>query len=157
MEIPRHKQSGKGFIVKDFKLTLGTLGWLVTELTKLLQSTGKTYRISVVEWREKRSLSQNSLYWRWMDEINKQAPLVVEGSSVKGAELWHEVMKRYYCPVKNITNGEKSLPVKSTKILDVGEMTFYLNKIENFCIERGIKLTIPEDSEYYKLMESQNE
>ena len=140
--------------MQDFKLNFSSLGFLVSELTKLLRS-GKTYRVSVKEWRESRSLSQNSLYWAWLAEIERQAPLKIDGSNVKGSELWHEVFKKYYCPVKNITNGENVLPVKSTKILDVGEMTFYLNKIEGFCIDRGIGLTIPETSEYYKLMEYQ--
>lgn len=142
--------------MKDFRLNMGSLGVLVTELTKLLVN-GKTYRLSCVEWREKRSLSQNSLYWKWLAEINQQVPLQIEDSSIDGPELWHEVFKKYYCPVKNITNSEKSLPIQSTKMLDVGEMTFYLNKIESFCIDRHIKLTIPEDSEYSQLMQSQSE
>lgn len=141
--------------MKDFKLTLNSIGWLVTELTKLLKDSNKAFRVNIVEWREKRSLSQNSLYWKWLEEINKQSPLVIEGSKVKGAELWHEVFKKYYCPVKNITNGENILPIKSTKILGVGEMTFYLNKIESWCIDRGLTLTIPESSEYYELMNEQ--
>jgi hypothetical protein len=141
--------------MKDFKLTIGSLGWLVTELTKVLKDSNKSYRVNVVEWREKRSLSQNALYWKWLDEINKQRPLSIKGSKIQGSELWHEVFKKYYCPVKNITNGENILPIKSTKILDVGEMTFYLNKIENWCIGESLILTIPESSDYYKFMESQ--
>lgn len=141
--------------MKDFKLNLNSLGDFVAELTKLLTNNDRSYRVSVVEWREKRSLSQNSLYWKWLDEINTQNPLKVNDSKIQGSELWHEVFKRYYCPAKLITNGGKSIEVKSTKILDVGEMTFYLNKIENWCVDRGIKLTIPESSEYYQLMESQ--
>ncbi|UKH48610.1 hypothetical protein [Vibrio phage vB_ValP_FGH] len=141
--------------MKDFKLTLNSLGLLVTELTKLLKSTNKSYRVSVVEWREKRSLSQNALYWKWLTEIDQQNPLKVDGSKIQGNELWHEVFKKYYCPTKNITNGGNTLPVKSTKMLDVGEMTFYLNRIEQWCIDRGIVLTIPETSEYYQLMQSQ--
>jgi len=141
--------------MKDFKLTLSSLGWLVTELTKLLKNSNKSYRVNVVEWREKRSLSQNALYWKWLSEIDQQNPLKVDGSKIQGNELWHEVFKKYYCPVKNITNGENILPVKSTKMLDVGEMTFYLNRIEQWCIDRGIALTIHETSEYYQLMQSQ--
>jgi hypothetical protein len=143
--------------VKDFKLTLNSLGDFVAELAKLLTNNDRSYRISVVEWREKRSLSQNSLYWKWLDEINTQNPLKVNGSKIQGPDLWHEVFKKYYCPAKLITNGSQSIEVKSTKILDVGEMTFYLNKIENWCIDRGIKLTMPESSEYYQLMENQNQ
>tara|TARA_R110002020_G_scaffold467655_2_gene691402 strand:- start:1402 stop:1833 length:432 start_codon:yes stop_codon:yes gene_type:complete len=143
--------------MKDFKLTISSLGYLVTELTKALKSSNKSYRVTVKEWRESRSLSQNSLYWKWLDEINKQSPLMVSGSKIKGSELWHEVFKKYYCPVKNITNGEKILPIKSTKMLDVGEMTFYLSRIECFCMDRAIILTIPESSDYYKLTVGQDE
>mgnify|MGYP000044171735 CR=1 FL=1 len=142
--------------MKDFKLTFSTIGCLVVEATKLLQS-GKVYRVSIKEWRQSRSLSQNSLYWKWLAEIDKQAPLKIDGSSVKGSELWHEVFKKYYCPVKNITNMENILPVKSTKLLDVGEMTFYLNKIEHWAMDRGLTLTIPEDSKYANLMRSQSD
>lgn len=118
---------------------------------------GKTYRVSIKEWREKRSLSQNSLYWVWLDEISKQCNLESDASTKKSSELWHEVFKHYYCPVKTITNNNASLTVKSTTMLDVGEMTFYLNKIESWCLDRGVRLTIPEDSEYYKLLNGQNE
>ena len=143
--------------MQEFKLTISSLGYLIQELTKLITSNQKiAYRVSIKQWRESRSLSQNSLYWAWLAEINKQAPLKIEGNTVKGSELWHEVFKKYYCPVKNITNSEKSLPVQSTKVLDIGEMTFYLNKIENFCIDRGIRLTIPESCDYSKYMEQQN-
>ena len=143
--------------MKDFKLSINSLGMLVNELTKLLTSTNKVYRLSVKEWKESRSLSQNALMWKWLAEINKQSPLVIENSPINGAELWHEVFKKYYCPVKNITNKEKVLPIKSTKVLDVGEMTFYLARIENFCLDRGLTITIPEDSEYNKLILKQSE
>lgn len=143
--------------MNDFKLTISSLGCLVTELTKLLKSGDKTYRVSVKEWRESRSLSQNALYWKWLNEINNKRPLVVNGSSIKGVDLWHEVFKKFYCPAKNVTNGDRELQVKSTKILDVGEMTFYLSKIELYCINCGIALTIPESSDYYKLVKGQDE
>lgn len=140
--------------MKKLKLNRSSLGGVISFITELVLSD-KTYQVNVAEWRECRSLSQNSLYWKWMAEIDKQAPLVIEGTKVAGSELWHEVFKKYYCPVKSVTNGKKSMAIASTKMLDVGEMTFYLNKIEQFCIERGIILSIPESSEYYKLMESQ--
>ena len=140
--------------MKKLKLNRSSLGGVISFITELVLSD-KTYQVNVSEWRECRSLSQNSLYWKWMAEIDKQAPLIIEGTKVAGSELWHEVFKKYYCTVKKATNGIKFMKITSTKMLDVGEMTFYLNRIEQFCIERGIMLTIPESSEYYKLMESQ--
>lgn len=139
----------------EYKVTLGSIGVVFSTLAKLLQDTGKTYRLTIKEWRETRSLSQNALMWKWLTEINEQAPLQCD-ANVSGSEMWHNVFKHYYCPKKVITNGKVNMSVKSTKMLDVGEMTHYLYKIELWCIERGIKLTIPQDSEYYKLMEQQN-
>lgn len=137
----------------DLKLTVTSLKFVWQTLCDLIKNNpDKVYRVSIKEWRERRSLDQNSLYWKWLSEIDKQSHLKVDSGNIKGSELWHEVFKKYYCPVKNITNGENSLPVKSTKMLDVGEMTYYLNKIENWCIDRGIILTIPDSSEYSQLM-----
>lgn len=143
--------------MKDFKLSLSNLGFFIQQVTKLLTNNrAKHYRVNICEWRDKRSLSQNALYWKWLTEIDKQAPLMCE-STITGAEMWHEVFKHYYCKMKTVANKKAALNIKSTKMLDVGEMTFYLNKIENWCIDRGVILTIPHDSEYYKLMEQQNE
>lgn len=141
--------------MKDFCLTQSSIGQFI-QLVYDLMKEPKKYRVNIVEWRDKRSLSQNNMYWKWLGEIDKQSPLKCDSGSFKGSELWAEVFKKYYCPAKTITNGETELEVKSTTLLDVGEMTFYLNKIEQWCIDRGITLTIPQDSEYYKLMEKQN-
>lgn len=141
--------------IKDFCLTQGNVGYFVQEVYKILRES-KKYRVNIVLWREKRSLSQNNMYWKWLTEINQQKPLECDSGEFKGSELWHEVFKKFYCPSKQITDGDNYLVIKTTTLLDVGEMTHYLNKIESWCMDKGIKLTIPEDSEYYKLMEQQN-
>jgi hypothetical protein len=140
--------------MQEFKLNLNNLGAVISQLTKLLQSTNSDYRLTVKQWKETRSLSQNALYWKWLADIDKQSPLMCE-SKISGSEMWHEVFKHYFCPMKTVANKKAALNIKSTKMLDVGEMTFYLNKIENWCFDRGIKLSIPVDSEYSKLMERQ--
>ena len=140
----------------ELKITLANLGLLITELTKALQATGKPHRVTIRQWKESRSLSQNALYWKWLTEINKQAPLQCD-AKISGAEMWHEVFKKYYCPAKSVKNNHAEIAIKSTKSLDVGEMTHYLNKIENWCMDRGVMLTIPHDSQYYRLMEKQSQ
>ena len=134
--------------MKDFKLTISSLGYFIAELTKLVSSSpNKSFRVSVKLWRESRSLSQNNLYWRWLTEISKQWDVSND------PEILHEVFKKYYCPEKVIN---EHVSIKSTKKLDVGEMHFYLNKIESFCLDRGFKITIPDNSEYQQLKEKQN-
>ena len=133
--------------MKEFKLTFSSLGYFIQEITKLLtESPNKTFRLTVKVWRESRSLSQNNLYWKWLGEIAKQQNIS------KDAEIWHEIFKKYYCPEKVIN---EHISIKSTKKLDVGEMHFYLNRVESYCIDRGYLITIPDDSEYRLLQEKQ--
>ena len=142
--------------MKDYKLNMQSLGGLLDLLNGLFKSNpDKFYRIKVVEWRESRSLSQNSLYWKWLSEINEQNPLKVVNSEDKGAELWHEVFKKFYCPESVITDGKTDMVIVSTKLLDTGQMHHYLTQIEHWAMNRGFKLTIPINSEYMELIERQ--
>ena len=52
--------------------------------------------------------------------------------------------------------GYKIHQVKSTKKLSKGEMTFYMNQIHQWSVNAGFRLSMPEDSEYMKAMQSQN-
>ncbi|MCP4356212.1 MAG: hypothetical protein GY793_11435, partial [Proteobacteria bacterium] len=118
--------------MNEFKLTMSSLGYFIAELTKLVtDSPNKSFRVSVKLWRESRSLSQNNLYWRWLTEIAKQWDVSND------PEILHEIFKKYYCPEKVVN---EHVSIKSTKKLDVGEMHFYLNKIESFCLDRGFKI-----------------
>lgn len=48
----------------DFCLHETTKAQLWPVLKELVAS-GKRYRVSIVEWRDKRTLSQNALLWKW--------------------------------------------------------------------------------------------
>ena len=141
--------------MRDFRLNTANLAALAAEVGRLV-FTGKSYRVNIVEWKEKRSLSQNSLYWKWLSEIDKQNPLKLVNSKGCGAELWHEVFKKYYCPQRIITDGKTEMEIVSTKLLDTGEMHHYLTQIEHWAMSRGFKLTIPINSEYQDLINRQN-
>ena len=134
-------------MIKDFKLCIGSLGFLIQELTKAITSSpNKSFRVTIVAWRESRSKSQNSLYWKWLGEIAKQQNVSDD------PEIWHEIFKKYYCPEKPVN---EHVSIKSTKKLDKGEMCFYLNRIEQYCMDRGYMITIPADCDYIKNMEEQ--
>lgn len=51
----------------DFCLHETTKAQLWPVLKDML-ATGSSYRVSIVEWKEKRSLSQNALMWKWNGE-----------------------------------------------------------------------------------------
>lgn len=138
--------------VKDFKLTAALLPELTRQLTEALKCN-KALRVNVVGWREKRSLSQNALYWVWLDEIStKLKPNDAQHSD----EVWHEYLKKYFCPVKTITMpAGEALTVKSTKLLDVGEMCHYMTQVHNWAAGHMLVLPIPETSEYKQNLDKQ--
>lgn len=101
-----------------------------------------------------RSLSQNALYWMWLGEISKQAKV---NGGVFDPEIWHEYLKKYFCPEKTIfMPAGANIAVKSTAKLDKPEMHHYLNKVEQWAQGHKISLTIPIDCEYAQLLEAQN-
>ncbi|MGA9606539.1 MAG: recombination protein NinB [Rouxiella badensis] len=120
---------------------------------KELVATGKRYRVSIVEWREKRTLSQNSLMWKWNEEIAKQVSKTGKGKFT--SEELHEYLKEIYCPAKPITVFGETRYVKSTKLLDTGEMTRYLEQVDAWAHRLGMRLTIPAHSEYQQLKNQQ--
>ena len=134
-------------MIKDFKLTVTSIGMLIAAIWEL-DLVNKAYRVTIIGWRERRSNDQNSLYWKWLAEICPQWGITDD------PEIMHEIFKKYYCPEKVIN---EHVSIKSTKKLDVGEMHFYLNRIENFCIDRGYIITIPTQCEYTELQQRQNE
>lgn len=148
--------------MKDFKLTLSSLGCLVTELTKLLKNSNKSYRVNVVEWREKRSLSQNALFHVWVGELSNY--LISKGRKDAGKEFSKDLLKHTflgYEDVKrvNALTGEVvfTSTLKQTSKLGVGEMTYFMSQCYSWCLDIGLMLPIPETSEYYQLMQSQTE
>jgi hypothetical protein len=131
------------------------MGYFIQELTKLLTSNqNKSFRVNIVGWKEVRSLRQNKMYWLWMTELSKQAK---RNGQNFDSEIWAEIFKKYYCPEKTIDlpYGESST-FKSTTKLDTGEMHFYLNQIEAWCMQQGYLLTIPDNCEYKELLGRQN-
>ena len=132
--------------MKGFKLTANSIGLFIQELWKL--DLTKAYRVTIVGWREVRSNKQNKMYWKWLTEICKQWDVTND------PEIMHEIFKKFFCPEKVIN---EHVTIKSTKLLDVGEMHHYLTQIEHWAMNRGFKLTIPIDSEYMKLLDEQND
>lgn len=138
--------------IDRFKLVTSNKEALINQLTIMLNANDAV-EVVARPWKEKRSLSQNSLYWCWLNEISKQA---VVNDQVHNSDVWHECFKRYFCPIKIIPMpvGD-DLEVKSTKKLDTGEMHHYLNRIEEWAQGHFYTLTIPHNCEYEQLRQRQ--
>lgn len=109
--------------------------------------SGDCYRLIIKPWKDKRSLSQNALLWMWNGDVASSVNRHADSKLTE--EDLHEFMKDMFCPAKPVTVLGETKMVKSTKLLDTEEMTFYLRRIEVWCAERGIKLRIPANSEYH--------
>ena len=139
--------------MNDFKLNKSSLKWFISEITSKT-GDGNSFRVSIKQWRDKRSLNQNSLYHKWLAEISKQAKV---NNNSFNSDTWHEYFKRYFCPKKTIQMpAGEPVTVATTTKLDKGEFTFYLMKIEAWAMEKGFYLTIPENCEYANLIEEQD-
>ncbi|MEG8497781.1 hypothetical protein U4P14_10345 [Klebsiella pneumoniae] len=121
---------------------------------KEILSTGKRWRIKISEYRERRSLPQNSLLWKWNSEIAEQ--LTAVGSDSFSDEEVHEWLKDMYCPAKPVTISGMTRYVKSTRRLDIGEMNKYLTDIDQWAHQKGLRLTIPNECEYRELQRRQD-
>lgn len=116
------------------------------QLQPLLES-GECYRLTLKPWKDKRSLSQNSLMWMWNTDISIQVNAISTEKLSK--EEIHEFLKGMFCPEKEIEILGESKIVRSTKLLNSEEMTFYLRRIEVWCLNKGLKIRIPSNSEYH--------
>ena len=131
------------------------------QLQPLLES-GECYRLTLKPWRDKRSLSQNSLAHMWFGEISEY--LIKSGRADATPEWVKRNLKRTYLGCVEVTytdfvTGEQitTYEPRHTADLDTGEMHFFLTQIEHWCAQFGLSLTIPADSEYMKLKDKQNE
>ncbi len=130
------------------------------QLLPLLES-GECYRLTLKPWKEKRSLSQNSLAHMWFGEISEY--LIKSGRSDATPEWVKRNLKRTYLGCEEVTytdfvTGDKSTTYepRHTSSLDTGEMHYFLTQVEQWCAQFGLVLTIPNNSEYQLLKEKQN-
>ena len=137
----------------DLRIDGVNLGYVIQIISSAILG-GKALRVQITEWKDKRSLNQNRLYWMWLNEICDQIQKRI--GQEHDTETLHEYFKQSYCPQKSKLLGTKEIVIASTAKLDKGEMHFYLNQIEQWCIERGFRLTIPDGCEYSNLREVQN-
>ena len=111
-----------------------------------------------LEWKagSTRSINQNDLYWMWLGEISQQTS-ERSGQDFKKDDL-HEWLRAEYLGYESKSVGSKHIRLlKSTTQLTKGEMYFYMQQVDAFAHQHGFKLTIPDDSEYMKLKQRENQ
>lgn len=115
----------------DFCLHQSTFKQLGATL-QILITSGKKYRVSICEWREKRSLNQNALSHMWYGEIS--AYLIKSGRTDATPAWVKRNLKKTYLGCEEVeytdfVTGEKvkMWEPRHTSKLDTGDMHFFLS------------------------------
>jgi len=103
---------------------------------------GKTYDVTVALRRERRTISQNGLYWLWVQCI------ATETGGDK--EQIHNELKVMFAPRRHVRGIYDDVPVPvSTTGMDTAQMSRYMEEVQAFAAsELGIVLPSPEDQAY---------
>lgn len=109
----------------------------------LIVEGGTPWIVTVKKKTKKRSLSQNALYHKWIDDARKEEAL----SGWDHDDLDDALKERCDCP-RHVYTGfdgtEKSR--RSTSNANSREMADYMDRVYRFLVgEYGIYLTLPED------------
>lgn len=143
----------------DFCLHTSTFKQLGATL-QILITSGKKYRVTVCEWREKRSLNQNALSHMWYGEISTY---LIKSGRTDATPAWvKRNLKKTYLGCEEVeytdfATGEKvkMWEPRHTSKLDTGDMHFFLSQVEMWAAEFGLALTIPNGCEYSNLKQKQ--
>ena len=121
---------------------------------------GRCYRLILKPWREKRSLPQNALSHMWYAEISEY---LIQSGRTDATPAWvKRNLKKTYLGSVEVTytdfiTGEKETTwePRHTSDLDTGEMHDFLCKVEAWCAQFGLALTIPYGCEFQQLRDEQ--
>ena len=109
----------------------------------------------------KRSLSQNALAHKWFGELS--AWLVSKGKDFATPEWVKAAMKSTFLGYvevidTDVITGKKTSrqELRHTSSLDTGEMKLFMDMVYHWALDRGMMLTIPDNSEYRQLCNLEN-
>lgn len=109
----------------------------------------------------KRSLSQNALAHKWFGELS--AWLVSKGKDFATPEWVKAAMKSTFLGYVEVVDtdvitGKKTSrqELRHTSSLDTGEMKLFMDMVYGWALDRGMMLTIPDNSEYKQLCNLEN-
>jgi hypothetical protein len=92
----------------------------------------------------------------WMTEMAEHfASKGVENST---KDQMHDLMCHKFLGTITVTVGKTQITrLKSLRDLDKGDMLYFMRQMDEWSADHGLLLTHPEDSEYQRLIEEQNQ
>lgn len=141
------------------KLHRGNFAAIGQQLQPYLED-GQSFRLILKPWREKRSLSQNSLSHMWYAEISEY---LIKSGRTDATPTWvKRNLKKTYLGYEEVeytdfVTGEITyeLELRHTSDLDTGDMHHFMCQVEMWCAQFGLALTIPQNSEFQVLRDKQ--
>lgn len=110
--------------------------------------------LKVEEYQNPRSLDQNALFHVWIREVTAhfkpEAPNLTE-------EDWKNFFKHHYLGTETLRAGKITYEnqLRQTSKLKKGEMYAFMEQVNQWCLERGVQLMVPDDSEFMRIRRSQ--
>lgn len=109
----------------------------------------------------KRSLSQNALAHKWFGELSRW--LIGNGKDFATPDWVKAAMKSTFLGYVEVVDtdvitGKKTSrqELRHTSSLDTGEMKLFMDMVYGWALDRGVMLTIPDNSEYRQLCNLEN-
>lgn len=134
--------------MREFKLTLSSLGELISQLTRALADSDKPLKVTISEWREKRSLPANAQYYKWLPSIAE-----FYGEDVDFVRKWMKhsiawpILERgnseYSNRLRWLLNqgGYDNLPVeKQINMIDMFQITKLMNSKEHTMLRDELQI-----------------
>ena len=99
----------------------------------------KVWEVEIKRHQKKRSLNQNSLYWKWLG--------IISNDTGEDADDLHKYFKsKFLQPVLVDVAGDTEKIYRSTTKLSTLDMSEYMDKINSFAVSQlGIILPQPDD------------
>lgn len=109
----------------------------------------------------KRSIPQNATAHMWFGELSRW--LISKGKDFATPEWMKSAMKSTFLGYvevidTDVITGKKTTrsELRHTSSLDTGEMKLFMDMVYGWALDRGVMLTIPDNSEYKQLCNLEN-
>ena len=109
----------------------------------------------------KRSIPQNATAHMWFGELSRW--LISKGKDFATPEWVKAAMKSTFLGYvvvvdTDVVTGKKTTrqELRHTSSLDTGEMKLFMDMVYGWALDRGVMLTIPDNSEYKQLCSMEN-
>ena len=126
---------------------------MITNVAMLPVGGDVPLEVVVREYKAKRSLPSNNLYWSWLNELAKY--FSKKGGAFNKDDM-HDLMRHQFLGYEDKKVGSTSIPqqLKTTTGLSVSKMHVYMLQIDLWATEHGCYLPRPEHSDYEKYREA---